>query len=220
MKLTRALKDFTDLENWVAWKYRDGKKVPYDPNRPKRRADVGDPRTWGAYEEASGADLDGVGIVLLDSGLGAIDLDDCRDPRTGALDDWACEIVKDAMGAYVEVSPSGKGLHILGLARGPQVHRCIRRGIGKVEVYRDCPRYITVTGDVFGRPCRSLANIDGLIDDLAPPRAPQTAGSVDLEAAWTLEWRDVIDRRRARGDARGSCLSRLRQRRVAQQARR
>lgn len=78
-----------------------------------------------------------------------IDLDDCFDATTGEISDWALEILEDFQGAYVEISPSGKGLHIL--CRGGIPAGYSGGNKGRVEVY-DCGRYATVTGWVVRNP--------------------------------------------------------------------
>ena len=131
----------------VLWKYeiRKGKrtKVPYVPSDPFRRASVTDPSTWGSFPEACDAfedgKADGVGIVLGD-GLVGVDLDRCRDPQTGVIEPHALTIIKP-LGSYTEISPSGRGVHILMRGSLPAG----RRRKGTVEMYERA-RYFTVTG--------------------------------------------------------------------------
>src|SRR5262249_2289592 len=73
-------------------------------------------------------------------GFVAIDLDDCRDPVTGNIDEWAREIVKE-IDSYTEVSPSGRGLRVILKAKLPGWGR----KKGKFECYNDA-RYVTITG--------------------------------------------------------------------------
>jgi len=138
----------------VVWKRerRNGKstKVPYQPGRPAEHARVDDPETWGAFDVALGnvedGKADGVGFVLGD-GIVGIDLDGCRDPETGELEDWAQRIVED-LDSYTEVSPSGTGLHILVRGFLPPG----RRRRGPIEMYAG-GRYFTVTAEhVEGTP--------------------------------------------------------------------
>jgi putative DNA primase/helicase len=53
--------------------------------------------------------------------LAAFDLDDCRDPVSGTIAAWANGLIEEAQ-SYVEITPSGTGLRILGYGRsaGPQ----------------------------------------------------------------------------------------------------
>ncbi|MDP9350096.1 MAG: hypothetical protein M3P51_00905, partial [Chloroflexota bacterium] len=135
---------------WVAWRSEttaDGRSVkpPYRPDNPGRRADVGDPATWGTYERALSASPEGrVGFVLTAGDPYAVaDLDGCRDPGTGELEAWARGVV-EALDSYTEISPSGRGLHVWVRGELPGLRR---RG-GGVELY-DRARYVTVTGEAL-----------------------------------------------------------------------
>jgi primase-polymerase (primpol)-like protein len=56
---------------------------------------------------------DGIGFVLSDDDdVAGVDLDDCRDPETGEVTDFAYDVV-NRLDSYTEVSPSGTGLHVL-----------------------------------------------------------------------------------------------------------
>lgn len=111
---------------WVAWQTEDrqnGKptKVPYSPTGARARADA--PSSWGtrASAETMAAKLPkpyglgGVGIELGDladgSAIGGIDLDTCRDPVSGRIDQWATAIINH-FASYTEISPSGTGVKI------------------------------------------------------------------------------------------------------------
>ena len=72
-------------------------------------------------------------------------MDDCRDPHTGHITEWAQTIISD-LSSYAEVSPSGTGVKITVrgcLARGAR-HRKQYHG-GQVEIYSR-ERYFTFTG--------------------------------------------------------------------------
>jgi hypothetical protein len=173
-RLPKALGPLVAQIQWMGWKWErrtnpDGSskltKPPISP-RTGRKIDVTDPTNWVGYDEAAASTVgDGIGFVLAGSGIGALDLDDCRNKRTGRLDGWAREIIAKSAGAYVEVTPSGEGLRIVGAAKGKLVHTNWRIGHGRIEIFRDAQRYITVTGDQLGD-CDRLSNIDDLIDDL------------------------------------------------------
>lgn len=59
--------------------------------------------------EVAQAQGGGVGVVLRQSSLFAVDIDGVRDPATGKIESWAREIV-EAIPTYWESSPSGRGL--------------------------------------------------------------------------------------------------------------
>lgn len=107
-----------------------------------RPASSTDPRTWSTYREAARATVgDGLGFVLGD-GIACLDLDNCLDER-GRPDARARAILDRVPDAYVEISPSGRGLHIWGVAPEQPGRRRIA-----YEAY-STGRYITVTGNVY-----------------------------------------------------------------------
>ncbi len=110
------------------------------------RASSTDSLTWRSFEEAVQAlqtgRYDGVGFVFSSGDpFAGIDLDNCREPETGELEEWAAKIVRK-LGGYAEASPSGTGVHIIVRGKAPNKKR------GKVEAYSS-ERYFTMTGEVL-----------------------------------------------------------------------
>ncbi len=156
-----AIRTLRALPQWVAWrpeltggdvspstgKVRPFKwvKKPIDV-RTGHGAKVNDADTWTTYRDAAAFAVEhgcpGVGIMLApDDDLGAGDLDGVRDPESGALAGWAADLV--ALGeTFCEVSPSGKGLHFIGLGKPEKAHVC---GPAQVEVYGRV-RWLAMTG--------------------------------------------------------------------------
>jgi hypothetical protein len=167
--LPPALAPLTAVSHWVVWRWTHFKgkltKVPYQARRPQVKASSTDPSTWADYDTAVKAnrDLDGIGFCLLDTEFAAFDLDDCRDPATGAIAPWAQDLV-DRCASYTEVTISGTGLRIIGRALGPKIHRkqTIETG-GSLETYRRAERYIVMTGNALNT--FGLENIDNMIDE-------------------------------------------------------
>src|SRR5262249_27165317 len=130
------------------------------------------PDTWSVHradvKAVMGGRANGIGFVLTDTDVAAVDIDKCRDPETGAIDSWAQQILDAAPNSYREITVSGTGLRIIGTAKGTETHRRFsvagREGAG-IEVYRKATRYITVSGVEQGR-CDKLVNIDALIDNI------------------------------------------------------
>ncbi len=143
-------------KRWVAWSAGatkpNGKfdKVPVDPFTGRSVSPI-DPSNWLTIDEAMNACqrgvANGIGIVLSDqhpfvvSGveyyLTAIDLDNCTERIAEHKMQW-----RRLGRPYVEISPSGKGLRMLGLSRTPI--RGGNAGEGK-ELY-GTKRFVTVTG--------------------------------------------------------------------------
>lgn len=130
---------------WVAWRLeeRGGRqtKVPYVPHSG-RRASSTDLTTWGAFEDALDSldGYDGIGFVFSSGDpYTGVDLDACVDPKTGEIEPWAGKIVED-LDSYTELSPSGRGLHILVRGKVP-----VPLKLDNIEMY-SIERFFTVTG--------------------------------------------------------------------------
>jgi putative DNA primase/helicase len=142
----------TERPQWVCWRLeeRDGKttKVPYTPDFAERRASSTDLLTWGTFDSALDAyarhepPYDGIGFVFCSGDpFAGIDLDDCRNPETGEVAPWAQRIIDSAHDGHVEISPSGRGVHLIveGRVRGGGMRK------GPVEMYSR-ERFFTITG--------------------------------------------------------------------------
>jgi hypothetical protein len=181
--LPSALSPLCEIPQWLIWRWeqRKGKwtKPPYMAAKPERAAKNNDPGTWCSYERAvkSMQHGDGIGFALLDTKFDVVDLDHCRNPDTGEIDTWAQEWLDAANGAYVEITPSGEGLRIIGLGEGEKLHRKFKiptpqyvdddgnKIVPAIEIYRGCERYITVTGAQIGE-CETLAQTNGLLEKI------------------------------------------------------
>jgi putative DNA primase/helicase len=141
---------------WLCYKLqpsekRPGKmdKIPMRADRPGQHAASTRPGEWTDYATAVNAaqtvrEYAGVGYVFVEQrGIVGVDLDDCL-RADGTLLDWARPIVTLLRGAYMEVSPSGSGLHII--ARGTLPPG--RRRRGDIEMY-STGRFFTVTGQRY-----------------------------------------------------------------------
>jgi replicative DNA helicase len=142
-----------ELDQWVLWRTIRGTKVPFQ--RGGAPASSTNPETWASWDEITECEdeSDGLGFVFLaGGGLVGIDLDGCRNPETGEVDQWAKEIVMK-LGSYAEVSPSRSGIKIFCLGKSPfgagkKVLMAGTLDAGKqpaLELY-DRGRYFAVTG--------------------------------------------------------------------------
>ena len=140
--------DMRDLRQWLCWRSeeRNGKptKIPYSPLTGQRASST-TPGTWAGYEEAVRAceehGYGGIGFVFTsEDDLCGVDLDGCLNADTGEIEPWA-RIIIEEVDSYTEISPSGKGVHILVRATLPEG----RNRKGRFETY-DQDRYFTVTG--------------------------------------------------------------------------
>lgn len=154
----RVPRELVERDRWVR---RSEDKVPLTASG--RAASSTDPATWSSYRDARRSTAGvGAGFVLNGDGIACIDLDHCVEG--GKVAPWAQEILDKLPPTYVEVSPSGDGLHVFGVAdfKGG---RKVRVGDHKVEVYAD-RRYIAVTGRVFGDMPGRLGDLSEVIDSL------------------------------------------------------
>lgn len=174
-----TLRDLSLSSRWVAWRTEPRKageaatKVPYSTHGMKAASNR--PEEWATREEAATAfqrigttphGPGGIGVMLgAGAGdgfaLGGIDLDTCRDPITDWIEPWAEEI-RQALGSYAEVSPSGKGMKVF-FRYDPADLATFQHAMGGnrggkkwawdggdhppgIELYLD-GRFFTVTGD-------------------------------------------------------------------------
>lgn len=171
-KVPAALRE---RNQWVAWKIvlRDGKPTKLPFQKTGAAAKSNDPSTWTDFDSACGAlrrGYPGVGFVFSESDeFCGIDLDGCRDPKTGVIATWAREILTK-LDSYSEVSPSKTGVKVFVRGKSPW-------GAGKkfpangaekicdkepaIEVY-DKLRYFVVTSE-------RLAGVSSEIE----PRQPE-----------------------------------------------
>lgn len=147
--------NITDIPNWVCWTKmtRDNGKVGKMPINPKtgRGAKANDASTWGTYAEACAVKqtkgYDGIGFEFTNSGLVGIDLDDCIE-EDGALSPLSSHLV-ESISSYTELSPSGKGLHILVASSLPEDFRKKNDALGLEAYQRD--RFFTITGNIYNK---------------------------------------------------------------------
>ena len=145
---------------WLLWraverdKQKKPDKVPYYANGAPRRRPLGSPKDLAnlvTFNEALAAynaaprRYAGIGIALLPGmGIGALDLDDCIDASGKPISDLEVQrILKACKYCYIERSPSGLGLRVIGSTdEFPEI-----KAPG-IEAYSKA-RFVTVTGEVL-----------------------------------------------------------------------
>jgi hypothetical protein len=198
--LPQALQPLTKHKRWVVWpwqlrKRKNGEEVwtkpPYQCGNPKAAAKSNDPSTWGTYEAGVATVTtglaDGIGYMLKNSEVAAVDLDHVRDAQTGELTGWAEQLCVEAdrLELYREITVSGCGLRFIGLSQqGSELHRKFtfdRNNGAGIELYRNCARYITISGLQQG-PCQKMGQIGDYLDTLLT-RFDGQAKAIDFNTA-------------------------------------
>lgn len=190
---------------WVLWKYeartdqRGRRKWTKVPIRSMTRtpASSTDPATWAKFGDVvliythRKGEYPGIGFNFHhEDPFCGVDLDDCRDPKSGAIAAWAQAII-DRIGSYAEASPSGTGVKIILMGHVPGGRRRVPHEGGEVECY-DCGRYFAITGvRVEGTPpCvveaqealdEVYTRVFAAADAEAPPVVPLTPPPVPLD---------------------------------------
>jgi P4 family phage/plasmid primase-like protien len=130
------------------------KKVPFYPGSGRQRkglldteADLAQLVTLDEARRVKSNLYSGVGFALVATDeVGAFDIDKCLDDAGELIPEHAgYDLVLRAaqIGAYIEVSPSGRGLRIMGHCRNTEAYS--REGVE----YWGAKRYVTVTGKVW-----------------------------------------------------------------------
>jgi putative DNA primase/helicase len=132
-KLPRALTPLIERPQWCIWRWTqlpNGKwqKPPFMVTQPERHASTKDPSTWTDYGAALAAAQAGHGngityILTETDPFAAVDIDNCRDAKTHSIDVWAQNFLDVGRHSYSEVTPSGTGCRIWGLADGATLNR-------------------------------------------------------------------------------------------------
>ena len=158
-ELSRRLDDMPahlrERKQWLLWRFEPDpkrpekpRKVPYYASGSRRYGDQGSERDLAKLVDLASAQqallaggYDGVGFAFLpEDGLIGVDIDNAIDAETGEVSE-RCRSIIDACATYAELSPSGRGVHIIGLG---QTETFRVNSIG-LEVYSG-RQYFTCTG--------------------------------------------------------------------------
>lgn len=182
-------KELQALKRWHNWRDVDGTKIPIQVNGNAAKSN--DPATWYDFETA---DAFGPLAFELGDGFCGVDLDNCLDVF-GELRSWAWKIVEKFDGvAYMEISPSGRGIKFITRGRKPVGSRCVHK-IGddkqQIECY-DKTRFWTVTGQVYNRQTEigdGQAAIDWLCGEYLTTVAPAAYVKPIVSTGFALQQR-------------------------------
>jgi hypothetical protein len=166
--------ELTALPRWVRWNYLEvnGKCTKVPMTVDNKSASTTDSSTWTTYETI--ASFDRIGFVFCrEDNLVGVDLDHVLDERR-ELCAWARSLV-EKLDSYTEVSPSGRGLHVIARGAKPDwlPSRLDMPGGAGLEVY-DHGRYFTMSANVFeGRTELKEAVLEKVFAPMRPPDEPQ-----------------------------------------------
>lgn len=143
----------TRLDRWV----RADDKRPIQING--KSASTTKPATWSSFADVEKSTAGNGRGIMLGDGIVCIDLDDAL--RAGQPTKTAQAVLDACPGAWVEISQSGRGLHVFGAGfeRAGQRFRTAD-GTG-VEIYTT-NRFILVTGQTYRPGGLPVLDLDGV----------------------------------------------------------
>ena len=227
-KISSNIKELLPQFMWYVWKYDwNGKKWSKYPRSPRNEfhtfswSKKENLKEWGTFLEAltalqnNSSYLQGIGIAVeahREFRVGSkecyivfIEIDDCFDFATWTITLPWVEALVDRLNTYTEVSPSGKGLHLVATGERPPssptlLPKEIRGGVdaqvyggnlGKNPVVN---KNITFTGRVFLD--RSIKSVQDWLEEL--PRKKSVSGTRDSKTDQnTVGLRDLEEARQA-----------------------
>lgn len=193
--LPTPLQPLAQYKQFILWTIRGDKKLPFDP-KTAQVCSAHDESVWLTADEAfffSGlfGEAYRVGFVFSDRDpFFFLDIDNCLMPDN-TWSPQALEVLTRLPGAAVEISQSGRGLHIIGRGVCPP-HACKNVPLG-LELYTD-KRFIALTGTAaIGDAGTDLsAYLPGVVAAYFPP----SSGSGE-PMEWTYspvaEWQGIAD---------------------------
>lgn len=161
LKIENVPEDMKRKKQWVAFKIRNGKKIPFDP-KPESgdaTASISDPNTWGTFEQAVSMVESGLCIAIgyamtEEDRFVFVDVDyrpdRCKTDKELEKHKQEVDSMVNAVSrfnTYMEKSVSGEGVHLL--ARG-SLNPELKTGsspLKPIEIYgSDDKRFIIMTG--------------------------------------------------------------------------
>ncbi|WP_270830988.1 phage/plasmid primase, P4 family [Aeromonas sp. QDB03] len=141
-------------QNWVCWRAvpqagGKTKKLPISPITGGANRN-NEPSDWGSFQQAcdylaANPGLAGLGFVFTqETGMFFVDIDDAL--HDGKWNDITNELIARLPGAFVEVSQSGRGVHIIGTGTPPAGRRC--KSAAGFDIYpgEGGNRFVALTG--------------------------------------------------------------------------
>ena len=163
-RLEQIPQDMREELRWAVWRAEPRPNQPGKFNKAPRSPLNGKcigadkPELFADFETSKAAfekgGYTGIGILLEGNGWVGVDIDNFENIPSGQRDSVTAWIIEALLrGAYVERSPSGRGLRAI--FRGKFMGT--GRKVGYLEIYQE-KRFMTITG-------HAIANIAGLYSD-------------------------------------------------------
>lgn len=169
--------DLRAAPQWALWEFRwagdKWTKVPIN-TETFSGADSTDAATWSSWAVVqrilSRETAYGAAFMFSDHDpFFGFDCDDCVNPDTGEVAPWVAAYVRRFIeaGAYVEFSPSGKGIKGIGRGKKPGAYCCTTKFPHHVEIYEH-KRPFTVTGRLYPgcEPGAPIGDCQDVLNDL------------------------------------------------------
>jgi putative DNA primase/helicase len=170
LPVERVPQELQAYRQWVNWRVVDGRKVPVNP-ATRGNAGVHWPNSWASFEQARATAIHahlGVGFVLTDHDpYTVLDLDHCLGEE-GQVSEPVQALI-DLLAGYVELSPSGTGLHIW-----VKSEMLINRRRPGLEVYSNA-RWMTFTGLSHGHGRLDIPERTAAVAELVSVYFPEVA---------------------------------------------
>jgi len=152
-----------ELRDRDRWLRHSANKVPLRSDGTGTASST-NPLTWSTFDDAAASRAGvGLGFALNGDGVICVDLDNAINDA-GRIKPWAKKILLLMPDTYVEVSPSGKGLHVWGFG-SVTLGRRWEYADGGVEIY-GTGRYMTVTGKRVRGYSTMLTNLPHVAESL------------------------------------------------------
>lgn len=192
MSLSQALEPMGHYNQWINWMEvpasPKSRKVPCSP-LTHSAIDPHDPANWMTYDDAASTGLN-IGFVFTEADpFFFIDLDE--PPVNGEWSDHSKAILAQFPGAAVEVSTSGKGLHIIGCASYLPNRRAkwkTESGV-TVEAYQS-RRFMALGSNAIGDVWLDWTNT---LDSFIPQKDDDTADLARTSDGPVDEWDGIRD---------------------------
>ena len=171
----RVPEELKEYPQWVNWYVDSEQKIPLNP-LTLGHAGVTWPNTWvpfaQAFQTAQCNDL-GLGFVLTeDDPYTCVDLDKCVEAR-GKIS-AATRAILDLVSGWVELSPSGTGLHIWVKNEQP-----VNRRTKGIEIYSS-KRWMSITGRSNPKQLLRIPDRTAEIVELLEGHFPNTSASAEF----------------------------------------